>query len=172
MRGGKSGFTLIELLVAMAILGIIVVICGQLFEQATTTWNTGVRKAEMNMAGRGLADFIARDISRCVMPTNKSPPTFGGGSASFWVIDESSVPGQPEALQEIKYSLGDPPTRNSVSLAPKGLILPPIVVTESDSGGYVDVAVTVKEDVEGSTETKTFKARAWLGNRDRYAYEE
>ena len=174
MRRAARGFTLIELLVAMAILGVIVVVCGQIFEQATTSWNTGVRKAEMNIVGRGVADFIAQDISRCVMPPG-APPQLSGSPVIFTIIDESSVPANPKARRTITYKLGNPPTRQVDSgtefkLAPPGMVQG-VVVTRSPDGGHVDVTVTVKEDDARSTFTKSFKARAWLANRDRYEYE-
>ena len=65
-RVGCGGFTLLELLVSMVILGIIVVICGQIFDQSTVAWDSGSRKAELNLTGRAVVDLVAQEISHAV----------------------------------------------------------------------------------------------------------
>lgn len=173
-RAGKRGFTLIELLVALAILGVIVVICGQIFQQSTVAWNTGTHRAEVNMVGRGLAGFIAQDLSRCVCET-PSDLSIAGSSVKFKVIDEASVtPASPKpAILSVTYDLVNR-TRNGKILAPAGMVQRVVVTAgPADSGGipaYVDVRVTVRED-NGLYEAD-FKSRAWLANRDRYNYDE
>lgn len=169
----RSGFTLIELLVALAILGIIVVICGRIFEQSNVSWNTGSRKAEINMVGRGVADFIAQDIGRSVART---PAEFvAAGSLVFKVIDENAVAegasGSP--VQTVTYDFGAM-TRNGVLLAPKDMVksvtITPQTVPPTQLPGYVDVNVEVQD--QDGVYTVNFKSRAWLANRDRYAYDE
>lgn len=172
MRAGdEKGFTLIELLVALAILGVIVVICGRIFEQSNVAWNTGTRKAEVNMVGRGLADFIAQDISRAVLVTDlddlaRSNQVYSS-TLKFWILDEAGVSAaEPHALLEIEYNLGQV-KRSGVALAPSDLVDSIRVSTRS---GYVDVDVSVKE--VGSSDTVPFKSRAWLVNRNRYKYDQ
>jgi len=174
MSKDKQGFTLIELLVAMAILGMIVVMCGQIFEQATTSWNTGVRKAEMAITGRGLADFIAQDMSRCVVTPDK-PAVLTGLTPSFWVLDETEINASGgHVFQKVTYAFpssgsGVPTTRNGVMLAPDGMV-EAVVLGGDPAKGHVEVTVTVKDEL--TADQKIFTARAWLANRDRYLYEE
>ncbi len=65
-RTSRSGFTLLELLVSMVILGVIVVICGRIFDQSTVAWDSGSRKAELNLTGRAVVDLMAQEISQAV----------------------------------------------------------------------------------------------------------
>lgn len=184
-RARKGGFTLIEVLVALAILGVIVVLCGRIFEQANLSWTTGSRKAEVNMIGRGIADFIAQDVARCV----EADVPLSGDSPKFKIIDEAGVPlgsAATKALVEVSYSLGSAPLKRTVGAAPAATLLPDLTdmtlevkafltpQTPLAAGevlpAYVDVAVTV-------TDTDTaydyvFQSRAWLANRDRYKYDE
>ena len=67
-----GGFTLIELLVSMFILVILVLLSSRLFNTATEAWNTGIRKAEVNLIGRSVMDYLEREIARAVFSTNSS----------------------------------------------------------------------------------------------------
>ncbi len=175
-----NGFTLIELLVALAILGVIVVMCGRLFEQSNIAWKTGTRKAEMNMVGRGLADFMAQDIARAVIRENTDQlaksVSFNNSSFKFWILDEAGVSAdETEALLEIEYKVdGNIMKRNDVQLAPEGMVSYLVEPRPSAAGmpNYVDVTITVKEDEVGSTFSLPFKSRAWLVNWNRYKYDE
>ena len=62
----SSGFTLLELLVSMVILMVIVLSTTKIFNASTVAWDTGSRKAEVNMTGRSVADFLAQEISQAV----------------------------------------------------------------------------------------------------------
>ncbi len=175
-RAEKSGFTLIELLVALAILGVIVVLCGRIFEQSNVSWNTGARKAEVNMVGRGIAHFIAQDISRCVV-RDPADLMLTGQNPTFMILDEDGFADKTVALTTIAYDL-DALTRSvnngvAYTLAPKGMVkvalkLGPL--DDNDIPGYVDVLLTVK-DSDGASSVP-FKSRAWLANRDRYRYDD
>jgi prepilin-type N-terminal cleavage/methylation domain-containing protein len=184
----KNGFTLIELLVALAILGVIVVLCGRIFQQANASWTTGSRKAEINMIGRGIADFIAQDISRCVPGTLASPTTLSGNSPSFTIVDETRIPVGSGAISptvKVSYLLSGPLER-TVEGEPKAVMLPVLpanmnlavsatveprdILPGVDLPGYVDVTVTVEDTAKGYP--TLFKSRAWLANRYRYKYDE
>jgi prepilin-type N-terminal cleavage/methylation domain-containing protein len=178
-RTRNSGFTLIELLVALAILGVIVVICGRIFEQSNVSWNTGARKAEVNMVGRGIAHFIAQDISRCVVRT-KGELDFKPNSVTFNIIDEGSLDNGSVAspIVTITYDLGAVTRKigdDVFKLAPDGMV-ENLSVTPGgniDALGipdYVDIKLEVN-DSEGALTVK-FKSRAWLANRDRYRYDD
>ncbi len=168
----KSGFTLIELLVALAILGVIVVMCGMIFEQSNLSWSTGSRKAEVNMVGRGVADFISQDIGRCIART---PADFNlsGDTLTFTIIDENAVSeGNPDSLiQTVEYNL-NAWTRNGVELAPSEMIGGRIDVKLTPASGVPAYDVIVPVTDSDKTYIFNFKSRAWLVNRDRYSYDE
>lgn len=62
----KSGFTLIEVLASMAVLLILVLIMGRLFNDSIVTWKLGTRRVEGNTEARAILDFISRDLSQAV----------------------------------------------------------------------------------------------------------
>jgi prepilin-type N-terminal cleavage/methylation domain-containing protein len=76
MKTGRKqladGFTLIELLVAMFILVIVVMLTSRLFNTASQVWATGTRKAEVNLVGRSVLDYLDRELSRAVFSTNSA----------------------------------------------------------------------------------------------------
>mgnify|MGYP001011524977 CR=1 FL=1 len=59
-------------LLAMFILVLLVLLSSRLFSTASQTFNTGIRKAEINLVGRSVLDFLDRDISRAVFYTNSA----------------------------------------------------------------------------------------------------
>lgn len=167
----RTGFTLIELLVAIAILGVIVVLCGKIFEQSNIAWKTGSLKAESNLIGRGIADFIAQDISRSV-----TVPTPVGSPKTFVAINENGVTKNTDASprEEITYTFGDPPTRQvkgaeATEMAPLGYVKS-VVLEPHPSLGYVDVKVQVCL-TENDFDRKEYTSRAWLINTNRYNYD-
>jgi prepilin-type N-terminal cleavage/methylation domain-containing protein len=163
LKNKSIGFTLVELLVALAILGVIVVVCGKIFQQSNIAWQTGSLKAEGNLVGRGVADFIAQDISRCVISPSTPNPT------KFEVVNESGPTNANWPRETITYSL-KPLRRNGEQLAPDNYIPIPVELIYSAAGGYVDVIVTVQV-TENTADRKVFKSRAWLINTDRYKYD-
>ena len=69
----SSGFTLLELLVAMAILGILVLIMGQIFHQSSVAWDSGLRKAKGNMSARAALGFMSRELSGAIAYRDNIP---------------------------------------------------------------------------------------------------
>jgi prepilin-type N-terminal cleavage/methylation domain-containing protein len=180
----SGGFTLVELLVAMAILSIIVIICGRLFQQASAAWETGVRRAERNIIGRNLADFIAGDLSRAVARTDDELQ-IGATSLRFPIVDEASVRVVDEAsvrdglssraYQWVTYDLSpNNLRRNGQRLAPAGVVDRIRITAGPATPGrppiYVDVETRVKDP--DSFYVEVFTSRAWIRNRDRYRYDD
>jgi type II secretory pathway pseudopilin PulG len=69
-NGRTKAFTLIEVLASMAVLMIIVLILGRVFQDSTNIWTLGTRRAQDNMTARAVMDFVARDVSEAVCGTN------------------------------------------------------------------------------------------------------
>lgn len=143
--GRRGGFTLLELLVSMVILGVIVVVCGRIFEQSTVVWDSGTRKAELNLTGRAVVDAMAQEISHAVddgrvlaqstfdadyvtnlmwgaskirfmtLEGDPSPPP-GGSRCVRWVEYEQGTVGSTPVLKRRSWSL--PQSRIYDDLAP------------------------------------------------------
>ena len=169
-----GGFTLIELLVAMAILVLIVLIVTQIFSQATIAWNTGARRAEMNMTGRAVADFVAQELSQAVLNSTYTF-TAGGGSASFWVIGDATNSTRAATNVQYNYS-GNAVTRNGQTMTDTNVLGFAFVKTPFPGGGpldlplYVDVQVTVSDGAPVNASNKVFESRAEFPNRNRYRF--
>ena len=99
----QEGFTLIELLAAMSILLIITLIVAQLFQQASVSWDTGLRKAESTMMGRALADYIAQDLATAVRDDDRYKEfDVSAGTPEFWAMGEAT--GAKRALTYVTYN--------------------------------------------------------------------
>jgi prepilin-type N-terminal cleavage/methylation domain-containing protein len=172
-RVGPEAFTLIELLVAMAILVIIVLIVTKVFAQATAAWTAGSRRAEMNMTGRAVADFIAQDLSQAVSSSNY-PFNVTAISATFWIIGDAT--NSTYSAREVQYTFGvSTVTRSETpstqpqpqtlcdNLQPGSGFDPPATVLPP----YVDIRVAVSD---GNVSNKVFQSRAAFPNRNRYQY--
>lgn len=57
------GFTLIELLAAVAVLMIMIMFLGKVFNDSTRVWRLGNKKVESNNAGRAAIEFMARELT-------------------------------------------------------------------------------------------------------------
>ena len=62
----RTGFTLIEVLVATAVMAIMVVMIGGLFQQASSSWDAGYVRAEGGMAVRAVVGALTRDAATAV----------------------------------------------------------------------------------------------------------
>lgn len=62
----RSGFTLIEVMVATAVMAIMVVMIGGLFQQASSSWDAGYIRAEGGMAVRAVVGALTRDAATAV----------------------------------------------------------------------------------------------------------
>ncbi len=62
----RSGFTLIEVMVATAVMAIMVVMIGGLFQQASSSWDAGYIRAEGGMAVRAVVGALTRDVATAV----------------------------------------------------------------------------------------------------------
>ena len=174
-KKSAAAFTLLELLVAMGILVIIVLIVARIFAQASAAWSTGARLSEVNMTGRAVADFVARDLSQAVVSTNLgytfNPISGSAGSASFYIIGDAT--NTTRAATNVTYNFGGTLTRLGQQLCDTNLVAFAIVAGPGGNNGtqtlpqYVDVNVEV---AGASTGVKKFSSRVTFPNRNRYKY--
>lgn len=162
----------------MIVLSILVIMCAQMFQQAQMSWEGGSRKADMNLTGRAVADFVAQELSRAVLLSNGNF-SVSGNSADFQVLDETN--GLPVDVQYALTGQGKEITRNGEPVATG------IWAVEFAEGPrplpntlplYVDVRVTVvsPDDVEkyqGDAgelvkRKRIYQARAYMFHRNRY----
>jgi len=159
-----AGFTIIELLVAMSVLVIIVLIVTMIFQRASAVWDTGMNKAELDMTGRGVADYVAQDISSALdLPYSFSA---SGGGANFYCLGEASS--SNGAISKVDYSYSGGTLQRNGTVLVEGL--KDFAFTNSPpSGGnlplYVDVSVTVTNEVGVQS---LYQSRAFFLNRNRY----
>ncbi|MDZ4199168.1 MAG: prepilin-type N-terminal cleavage/methylation domain-containing protein [Kiritimatiellia bacterium] len=80
-RGGSvfrrsQGFSLVEMLAAMAVLSILMVLLGRIFNDSTRAMNAGNKITDVNSSARAVMDFIARDVSSAIFqsPDDANPP--------------------------------------------------------------------------------------------------
>ncbi len=158
------GFTIIELLVAMTILMVIVMIVGLFFQSANSTWNSGTKRAEVNMEGRALVDYMAQELSQSV--TNGFDVSDGGSTAKFTILGEATPPATP-CRHEIEYSLSGKIVSRTMVDGVAGEMgddideLKFFVAPTTDGLPlFVDVRVTLTNGV--------YESRAHFVNRDRY----
>jgi prepilin-type N-terminal cleavage/methylation domain-containing protein len=181
--GKRSAFTLIELLVAMAILVIIVLIVGMVFQRASVAWETGMRRADMNMTGRALADFMAQEMSQAVLGGSNDIFSISGSRAEFVVIG-SAESASRRAARKIVYALdgGGKKISRTTSL-PDGSSSESADMCDDENGvklefvegpgpvtelpRYVDIKVTVSDGGVVPLET-VFQSRAAFPNKNRY----
>ena len=170
-RGRNAGFTMIELLVAMFILVVIVLIVTLIFRRATTAWDSGMNKAQLDMTGRGVADYVAQDLAMAV-ETAAYPFSASGAAADFWVLGEAS--GTAGALTRVQYVYnngmlsrkGDGSTNYTVLVEGlKGFAFSSVPSSAIGLPSYVDVNVAVTNEAGIQN---LYQSRAFFLNRNRY----
>lgn len=165
----KTGFTVIELLVAMSVLVIIVLIVSLIFRRSSAVWDAGMNKAELDMTGRGVADYVAQEIS-AAFPV--SSPNFGpGGAASFRVLGAASNNPTISSLVFAFSSGALSLTRDGVKTTLAEDLKDFEFVSSSSMAGdlpaYVDVVVTITNEVGAES---IYQSRAFFMNRNRYRF--
>jgi type II secretory pathway component PulJ len=117
---------MLELMVAMAILGILILLMGQIFHQSSVAWDSGLRKAKGNMSARAALGFMSREMSGAVayrddIPTPKLDVDMRSGGPSQVIFRKlTRKDGSPNrAVERIRYYLaGDALMRDMQELVP------------------------------------------------------
>ena len=157
---------MIELLVAMSVLVIIILIVSLVFQRASTVWDAGMNKAELDMTGRAVVDYVAQELSAAVRNTNAySTFNASGHTADFWVMGDAN--GTNRAVSQVNYNFAAGAlTRNGIILVEglKELSFSNSTVA-GELTGFVDVVVTVTNEMGVES---LYQSRAYFMNQDRY----
>lgn len=116
-RGRATGFSLIEVLVATAVMAIMVVMLGAVFQQASSSWDSGFVRAEGGMAVRAVVGSLTRDLATAVdgrrygMSSPISPEPGNTGNLTFWRLRDGARDGND--VEQVTYKGGSTVTRTS-----------------------------------------------------------
>ena len=115
-RGRPAAFTLIEVMVATAVMVIMVLMVGSVFQQTSSSWDAGYARAEGGMAVRTVVGSLTRDLATAVDGRRfdlSSPVECNGSSLTFYRLNEDSGGG----FEKVVYSLKEnSATRNGKQL--------------------------------------------------------
>lgn len=103
----RCGFTLVELLLAMAILGLLVLMLAQMFNETTRAFQVGEVKVANNSDGRGILDFIAREMQQAIGNSDwffSVEQNAEGSKVNFMMLGNKPTSGR-RSMQAIKYYL-------------------------------------------------------------------
>lgn len=154
-------------MVSIAILVSIMLIVSMIFQRASMAWDAGMRKAELDMTARGVADFAAFELSMAVRDASMFPEfNVGGNTADFWMLGDADPTNR--AVRRVTYSGSGGITRDGVALA-EGVTsvsfeCVPVPSMPGELPRYVDVTVTVTNAYGENVE---YQSRAQFANRNR-----
>ena len=167
----RKAFTLLELLVSVAILGMLVVALAVMFKQSTRSWESGHTRAEAQLIGRAICDFVTKDAALAIYKPGHEIPSMSG----FWTLVgtnrmeqfisyHSNAQGVYRTVEG--YAANVPLMENSddctVSLS--------LNFVPANDPVRADVTVAVTLQKYGRTEPRpyVYKGTAALMNRNRY----
>ncbi len=113
----RTGFTLIEVMVATAVMAIMVLMIGSIFQQTSSAWDAGYARAEGGMAVRTVVGSLTRDIATAVDGRRfglSKPVVCSSGSLTLVRLSDEAEGG----FEKVTYSVG----RNSAKRNNKELI--------------------------------------------------
>lgn len=108
----RAGFTLVEMLAAMTILVVLILFLGRVVTDSTTIWSTGMRRSEVNNAGRAVIDFMLYDLGAAIADSvlrfqvnSDTDDAFGFGSDEIRFVALDEPPGRPNrrSAREVVY---------------------------------------------------------------------
>jgi len=184
IAGERLGFSLIEMLVAMFILVLMVMMCARMFTNATQSWDTGTRKAEVNLIGRSVLDYLTREVSKAAFSTNADTrlhvPTVSGSTLRYNILSDSTNGATMDGLVEtVTISLSgdrlmrgpDEIIRNIDGLTFK---LDPV---DPDWPTYVDITLKFRASSDRARNAntnfvETFAKRVYFPNYHRSRYDD
>ncbi len=100
----SPGFTLIEVLVATAVMAVMVVMIGGLFQQASSSWDAGYIRAEGGMAVRAVVGALTRDVATAVDGRRfglNAPVEVSGSSITLYRLAPGAVGGSRDIVKVV-----------------------------------------------------------------------
>lgn len=108
----RKGFTLIEVMVATAVMAIMIVMIGGLFQQASSSWDAGYVRAEGGMAVRAVVGALTRDLATAVDGRRfglEKPVLVSDSSITMYRLFPG--PGGKRDVRKVVYTGGERVTR-------------------------------------------------------------
>lgn len=108
----RKGFTLIEVMVATAVMAIMIVMIGGLFQQASSSWDAGYVRAEGGMAVRAVVGALTRDLATAIDGRRfglSEPVVVSGSSITMYRLFPG--PGGGRDVRKVVYTGGEKVTR-------------------------------------------------------------
>ena len=99
-----KGFTLIEVMVATAVMAIMVVMIGGLFQQASSSWDAGYIRAEGGMAVRAVVGALTRDAATAIDGRRfglSAPVEASGSTITMYRLAPGAVGGNPDIVRVV-----------------------------------------------------------------------
>ena len=100
----RTGFTLIEVMVATAVMAIMVVMIGGLFQQASSSWDAGYVRAEGGMAVRAVVGALTRDAATAVDGRRfglSAPVEVSGSKITMYRLAPGAVAGSRDIVKVV-----------------------------------------------------------------------
>ena len=107
------GFTLIEVLVATAVMAIMVLMLGGVFQQASSSWDSGYARAEGGMAVRAVVGALTRDAATAVDGRRfglSAPVEVDGSTITMYRLAPGAIGGNRDIVKVV-YRGGSTVTR-------------------------------------------------------------
>ncbi len=122
--GRSAAFTLIEVMVATAVMAIMVVMIGGLFQQASSSWDAGYIRAEGGMAVRAVVGALTRDAATAVDGRRfglSKPIEVESNKIKMWRLAPGAI-GNNRDIVQVVYTGGSDVKRNGQTIysAPDG----------------------------------------------------
>jgi hypothetical protein len=167
--------------VALTILGVVVLTLGRLFDESSTAWDSGQRRADTMLTGRALLEFIAGEVALATYDPGVAAGNYlerPRDNDVFWVLNSTNAPWevsyalQPAALQRDLDVSGVSRTDDLLGNLPALRVSALDIDYEPNADPrYADIRLDVTTLDKGRPETKVFETRVYLINRDRYRYD-
>ena len=123
--GRSAAFTLIEVMVATAVMAIMVVMIGGLFQQASSSWDAGYIRAEGGMAVRAVVGALTRDAATAIDGRRfglSAPVEASGSTITMYRLAPGAVGGNPDIVRvvytggsQVKRTVSAPGSRTGQS---------------------------------------------------------
>jgi prepilin-type N-terminal cleavage/methylation domain-containing protein len=98
-----AGFTLLEMLAAVAVLGILVVLLFQTFNQASKGWEFGQARVETTQQARAALDFMGRELTQAISGNTTNATYFAGTATTVNFYAPVNTSNPPVDLCEVYY---------------------------------------------------------------------